>query len=74
MSADWFYIGRGGFFRRKKAIGPVTEAEILARIGAGEIVPETLVRSEQKTRNRWVAMQKVAPAYDHFMSRKNEGS
>lgn len=66
MSTDWYYIGRSGLLRRKKSIGPLTEAEILTRIEAGEITPETPIRSTQKTRDRWVPMQEVAPAYEHY--------
>jgi hypothetical protein len=66
MSADWFYIGRGGIFRRKKTIGPLSNQEVLSRIDAGEITPETLLRSQQKTRDRWVEMKTVGPAYEHY--------
>jgi len=72
MSVDWFYIGRGGFFRRRKSIGPLSENEILARIDSGEITPETLLRSVKKTRDRWVTMKEVGPAYDHFKAQQDE--
>jgi hypothetical protein len=66
MSTDWFVIRRAGFFRRKKAIGPLSEREVLSRIDSGEIQPQTLMRSERKTRDRWVEMHQVGPALAHF--------
>jgi hypothetical protein len=72
MSTDWFFIGRAGFFRRKKAIGPLSEPEVLSRIDAGVILPQTLMRSEKKTRDRWVEMKKVGPAFAHFQKLQEE--
>jgi hypothetical protein len=72
MSTDWFFIGRAGFFRRKKPIGPLSEVELLSRIDSGEIQPQTLMRSEKKTRDRWVEMKKVAPAFAHFKKLEEE--
>ena len=66
MSTDWYIIRTAGFLRRKKAIGPLSELELLSRIDSGEIQPQTLMRSERKTRDRWVEMHKVGPAFAHF--------
>lgn len=70
MSADWYYIGQGGFFRRRKTVGPLSESDILSRIDSGEISPDTLLKSEKKTRDRWVPMKEVGPAYEHYQSRR----
>ncbi len=73
MSADWFYIGRGGWFKRRKTIGPISETELLARIKDGEITPETPLRSVQKTRDRWMPMEEIPPAYDHYKKLNSAG-
>lgn len=64
MSADWFYMA-SGWLRKARRVGPISEADLLARIDKGEISPETLVQSV-KTRNKWVPMNKVGPAMDRW--------
>lgn len=65
MSAEWFYL-RDGWFRRGQRVGPVTDSDLLARIDAGTIRPETLIQS-RKTRNQWVPMSTVGPAMARWL-------
>jgi len=60
MATKWFYMA-SGWLRKSRRVGPISEADLLARIDKGQIEPHTLVQSA-KTRNRWVPMQKVGPA------------
>ncbi|MDM4016746.1 DUF4339 domain-containing protein [Roseiconus lacunae] len=64
MSAKWFYMA-SGWLRKARRIGPITEADLLARIDKGEISPETLVQSA-KTRNKWIPMNKIKPAMERW--------
>ncbi len=66
MSADWFYIKSGGFFSRKKRVGPITEQRLLMRIESGEIKPDTLMSSQEKTHGHWVEMKTIKPAIRHW--------
>ncbi|MEM7474669.1 MAG: DUF4339 domain-containing protein [Planctomycetota bacterium] len=66
MSADWYFIRRGGFLRRRKQVGPISEQAILARIESGEIDPDTLMSSELKTHGHWVEMKTIKPAMKHY--------
>lgn len=72
MSADWFFLKHGWFYRwfhRGKKIGPIDEHDLLLRIDRGEILPDTLIQSQLKTRGRWVRMDKVRPAFNHWKER-----
>ena len=60
MSTQWFYMS-SGWLRKTRRVGPISEADLLARIDKGEIAPETLVQSS-KTRNKWIPMNRVGPA------------
>ncbi len=66
MSADWFFIQKGGFFRRRKRVGPISEQNILIRIESGEIDPDTLLSSDAKTHGHWVEMRTIKPAMKHW--------
>lgn len=61
MSADWYFM-KSGFFYRHKKVGPICEMELLARIAKGEIHPDTLMSSTSKTHGHWVAMREIRPA------------
>ncbi|EMI54090.1 hypothetical protein RSSM_04460 [Rhodopirellula sallentina SM41] len=65
MSADWFYMS-SGWFHKAKRVGPISERDLLQRIDAGKIQPETLVQS-RKTRERWVPMSTVGPAMARWL-------
>lgn len=67
MSADWFFI-RKGFFS-KKQVGPINEPTLLQRIDKGEIGPETLLCSNEKTHGHWVKMRTIRPAFKHWRKR-----
>ena len=66
MSADWYFLRPGGFFHRRKRVGPITEQELLMRIEKGEVRPDTLLSSTSKTRGHWVAMKEIKPAIRHW--------
>ncbi len=65
MSADWYFLKSGLFFRHKK-IGPICEMELLKRIEKGEVNPDTPLFSDSKTRGHWIAMREIKPAYKHW--------
>lgn len=65
MSADWFFM-KSGFFYRHKKIGPITETDLLVRIEKGEVKPETLMSSTSKTHGQWIAMREIKPAIRHW--------
>lgn len=64
MSSQWYYMV-SGWIRKTHPVGPITEAELLERIATGKICPETLLKSD-KTRNKWVPMNSVLPAMEHW--------
>ena len=65
MSADWYFLKSGLFYRNKK-IGPICEMELLKRIEKGEVNPDTQLFSDSKTRGHWVAMRNIKPAFTHW--------
>ncbi|MFO0943519.1 MAG: DUF4339 domain-containing protein [Pirellulales bacterium] len=65
MSADWYFL-KSGFFYRHKKIGPICETELLKRIEKGEVMPDTPLFSDSKTRGHWVPMRDIKPAYKHW--------
>lgn len=60
MGATWYYMA-SSWIRKGRRVGPITEAELLARIDKGKILPETLLQSS-KTREKWVPMKAIGPA------------
>ncbi|MFN3189641.1 MAG: DUF4339 domain-containing protein [Aureliella sp.] len=66
MSADWYFIRKGSFFRRRSRVGPLSEQSLLVRIEKGEVTPDTMLSSEMKTHGHWVAMQTIKPAIAHW--------
>ena len=65
MSADWYFMKSGLFYRRKR-IGPICEMELLKRIEKGELNPETLMCSTSKTHGHWMPMRDIKPAIAHW--------
>lgn len=65
MSADWYFL-KSGFFYKHKKIGPICELELLKRIEKGEVMPDTPLYSDSKTRGHWVAMRDIKPAFKHW--------
>ena len=63
-SATWYYMARG-WFRRTHRVGPISETEMLHCIEKGKIAPDTMLQSE-KTRNKWIPMNRVGPAMKHY--------
>ncbi len=64
MSAEWYYMKRrwlGG----TRQVGPLSESDLLHEIDHGVIGPDTLLLSS-KTKNRWVKMEQVAPAFKRW--------
>ena len=72
MSTQWFYIG-SSWLRKSRRMGPISESDLLERIDKGQIVPDTLVQSS-KTKNKWVPMNKVAPAMKRWLEQNPESS
>lgn len=72
-NSTWYYLSKG-WFRRTHRVGPLSEQQLLQCIDRGKIVPATMVRSE-KTRNKWVPMNRIAPAMKHYRkTHPEEGS
>jgi hypothetical protein len=65
MSADWYYVRHGWFYKGKK-IGPIGDHDFLLSIDKGSIEPNTLVQSETKTKGRWVRMKSVKLALARY--------
>ena len=65
MGADWFYMA-SGWFGKAKRVGPIGEADLLNKIDAGKIGPETLLQSS-KTKGRWVPMHTIKPAMKRWI-------
>jgi len=65
MGVEWYYMA-SGWFNKSKRIGPISESDLLLRIDAGKILPQTLLQSS-KTRGRWVPMNTVGPAMKRWM-------
>lgn len=65
MSADWFFM-KTGFLGGHKAVGPISETQILEHISSGDVVPTTMVSSTSKTHGHWVPMKDIRPAYKHY--------
>jgi hypothetical protein len=66
MSADWYFIKKGSFFRTGRRVGPMSESNLLIRIEKGEVQPETLLSSAMKTKGHWVPMKTIKPAINHW--------
>ncbi len=64
MGASWYYMA-SSWIRKGRRVGPITEAELLARIDRGKILPETLLQSS-KTKEKWVPMKSIGPAMDRW--------
>lgn len=73
MSADWYFIKKG-FLRRKKQVGPINEPTLLKRIETGEIRPETLLCSNEKTHGHWVQMRTIRPAIKHWQKSHHDAA
>jgi len=67
MSADWYFMKRG-FFSKKKPFGPINERDLMLRIEKGEVRPETMISSTTKTHGHWLEMKEVKPAITHWKS------
>lgn len=65
MSADWYFM-KSGFFYRHKRVGPICERELLIRIEKGEVHPDTLMSSTSKTHGHWIPMREIKPAITHW--------
>ena len=65
MSADWYFM-KTGFFGSHKTVGPISENEMLERIGKGEVAPETKISSTSKTHGHWLSMREIRPAFKHW--------
>ncbi len=65
MSADWYFL-KSGFFFRNKRIGPICETELLQRIEKGDLHPDTLMSSTSKTHGHWMPMREIKPAIKHW--------
>ena len=65
MSADWYFM-KTGFFGGHKTVGPITETEMLQRIGKGELEPTTMMSSTTKTHGHWLPMREIRPAFKHY--------
>ena len=65
MSADWYFM-KTGFFGGHKAVGPITETQMLELIGKGEVAPATMVSSTSKTHGHWLPMREIRPAFKHY--------
>lgn len=61
MSADWYFLKKG-FFGRRKKVGPVSDVELRHYIEKGIIQPETMVSSEIKTHGHWCRMKEIPAA------------
>jgi hypothetical protein len=72
MSADWYFM-KSGWFGRSKRVGPLTDQDLIAKIERGDIKPETLMRSETKTRGRWIRMTEVGPAFQKWQTLHGQG-
>lgn len=59
-TTGWYYMA-SSWWRKSQRVGPISEGDLLQRIDAGKISPETLVQSS-KTKNKWVPMNSVGPA------------
>ncbi len=73
MSHDWYFLKRS-WFGKSRAVGPMNEPDLLVRIDRGEILPDTLLQSDTKTRGRWVPMNRVGPAYEHYRQTHPDGT
>ena len=60
MTSGWYYMA-SGWIRKRRRVGPITEADLLRRIESGKISPETLLQSN-KTKGKWVPMNSIASA------------
>ena len=65
MSADWYFIKRG-FFNRQKRVGPICELDLLKLIEKGDVIPDTMLSSESKTKGKWMPMKEIRPAIKHY--------
>ena len=70
MGAEWYYMA-GGWIRKARRVGPITESDLLHRIDQGKISPETLLQSS-KTRGKWVPMNTIAPAMQRWKQSHTE--
>jgi len=70
MGAEWYYMA-GGWIRKARRVGPITESDLLHRIDQGKISPETLLQSS-KTRGKWVPMNTIAPAMKRWKQSHTE--
>lgn len=64
MEGGWYYMA-SGWVRKSRRVGPISEADFLAQVEKGKILPETLVQSA-KTKGKWVPMNTVAPAMERW--------
>ena len=73
MGAGWYYM-TDGWMRKGRRVGPISEADLLARIDQGKILPQTLLQST-KTKGKWVPMNSVVPAMNRWRtSHPEDGS
>lgn len=64
MGVGWYYM-TNGWIRRRRRVGPISEADLLSHISAGKISPDTLLQSS-KTKDNWVPMNSIGPAMKHW--------
>lgn len=64
MGVGWYYM-TNGWIRRRRRVGPISEADLLSHISAGKISPDTLLQSS-KTKDKWVPMNSIEPAMKHW--------
>lgn len=57
--AQWHYIRSGSV--RDETVGPIETGTLAERIRQGDITPETMLRSPEKTGGRWVPMRSFPP-------------
>ena len=60
LQSGWYYMA-SGWLRKSRRVGPISDTDLLAKIEAGKIEPDTLVQSN-KTKGKWVPMKSIGPA------------
>ncbi len=65
MAVDWYFL-KSTFFNRAKKMGPINDTDLLKKIEAGEINPDTKLSSDSKTKGDWILMRDIQTAYRHW--------
>jgi hypothetical protein len=58
MSADWYFLRRG-WFGKRRSVGPISEVEFCTFIRRGVIDPETMISSTSKTHGHWHRLREI---------------